>query len=221
MSDFGKIKKIEKTLKKALIFPSKFVIITPVLFVKNGTMSLMKRLVLLQYNVVFNTNTVLKNKLPCFDGRDAQVTEQQEAYIIYDSILPEAMKKTARAKSLLAKGEAKNINEAVKMVGISRSVFYKYKDGIFPFYRQETNRVVTFSIKMNHKAGILMSVLNVLATSNCNISTINQDIPLSGMAVATITAEISECTMTLGTLLSSILKLDGVISAEIIGDIAG
>lgn len=221
MSDFGKIKKIEKILKKALIFPSKFVIITPVLFVKNGTMSLIKRLVLLQYNVVFNTNTVLKNKLPCFDGRDAQVTEQQEAYIIYDSILPEAMKKTALAKSLLAKGEAKNINEAVKMVGISRSVFYKYKDGIFPFYRQETNRVVTFSIKMNHKAGILMSVLNVLATSNCNISTINQDIPLSGMAVATITAEISECTMTLGTLLSSILKLDGVISAEIIGDIAG
>ena len=58
LSDFGKIKKIEKTLKKALIFPSKFVIITPVLFVKNGTMSLIKRLVLLQYNVVFNTNTV-------------------------------------------------------------------------------------------------------------------------------------------------------------------
>ncbi len=149
------------------------------------------------------------------------MAKQQEAYIIYDSILPDAMRKTAQAKALLAKGEAKSINEAVKMVGISRSVFYKYKDGIFPFYRQETNRVVTFSIKMNHKAGILMSVLNVLATSNCNINTINQDIPLSGMAVATITAEISDCTMTLGELVSSLLQLNGVINAEIIGDIAG
>ncbi|MGI5824867.1 MAG: ACT domain-containing protein [Bacillota bacterium] len=149
------------------------------------------------------------------------MAEQQEAYIIYDSILPEAMKKTAQAKALLAKGEAKSINEAVQLVGISRSVFYKYKDGIFPFYRQETNRVVTFSIKMNHKAGILMSVLNVLAASNCNINTINQDIPLSGMAVATITAEISDSTMTLGGLISAFLKLDGVISAETIGDVAG
>lgn len=149
------------------------------------------------------------------------MSEQQEAYIIYDNILPEAMKKTAQAKALLVKGEAKSINEAVKMVGISRSVFYKYKDGIFPFYRQETSRVVTFNIKMEHKAGILMSVLNVLATSNCNINTINQDIPLAGMAAATITAEISESTLSLGSLVSALLNLNGVINAEIIGDIAG
>ena len=148
------------------------------------------------------------------------MAEHKEAYIIYDSILPEAIKKTAHAKALLAKGEAKNINEAVQMVGISRSVFYKYKDGIFPFYRQEKAQVATFNIRMENRAGRLMSVLNVLASHHCNIHTINQDIPLAGIAAATITAEVSESDATLGELLAEMNQLDGIIKAELIGEIS-
>ena len=48
----------------------------------------------------------------------------REAYIIYEDILPEAIKRTAHAKQLLARGEARNINEAVKMAYIGRSVFF-------------------------------------------------------------------------------------------------
>ena len=147
------------------------------------------------------------------------MTKHQEAYIIYDSILPDAIRKTALAKAMLARGECKSINEAAAKAEISRSVFYKYKDGIFPFYRQEKNRVVTFSFKLENKTGTLMSVLNVLAANLCNINTINQDIPLAGTAVATITAEISESMLTLHELLAEITALPGVISAEIIGDI--
>ncbi|MFR4402194.1 MAG: ACT domain-containing protein, partial [Peptococcus niger] len=55
-------------------------------------------------------------------------------YIVDERILPEAILKTAQTKELLAKFPALTINEAVKQIGISRSAFYKYRDGVFPFY---------------------------------------------------------------------------------------
>ena len=144
-----------------------------------------------------------------------------EAYIIYEDILPEAIKRTAHAKQLLARGEARNINEAVKMADISRSVFYKYKDGIFPFYQQETYRVVVLSIRMDNSPGRLMAVLAVLADNHCNIHTLNQDMPLAGVAAATITMEVSESQLSLGGLLAQIQELPGIISATYIGELAG
>lgn len=145
----------------------------------------------------------------------------REAYIIYEDILPEAIKRTAHAKQLLARGEARNINEAVKMADISRSVFYKYKDGIFPFYQQETYRVVVLSIRMDNSPGRLMAVLAVLADNQCNIHTLNQDMPLAGVAAATITMEVSESQLSLGGLLAQIQELPGIISATYIGELAG
>lgn len=149
------------------------------------------------------------------------MTENREAYIIYDDILPEAIKKTALAKQLLARGEAASINEAVKMADISRSVFYKYKDGIFPFYQQETYRVVALSIRMDNSPGRLMAVLAVLADNHCNIHTLNQDMPLAGIAAATITMEVSESDLSLGELLVRLQELPGIISAGYIGELAG
>ena len=32
-------------------------------------------------------------------------------------------------------GEAANTSEAVKLAGISRSVYYKYKDAVFPYIK--------------------------------------------------------------------------------------
>jgi chorismate mutase len=148
------------------------------------------------------------------------MNKNREAYIIYEDILPEAIKKTAHAKQLLARGEAKNINEAVKLADISRSVFYKYKDGIFPFYQQETYRVVVLNLRMDNSPGRLMAVLAVLADNHCNIHTLNQDMPLAGVAAATITMEVSESDLSLGGLLEKIQSLPGILSATYIGELA-
>ena len=53
-----------------------------------------------------------------------------KSYIVSKEILPEAIIKTAQAKELLLRGEALTVNEAVDKVGISRSAFYKYRDGV-------------------------------------------------------------------------------------------
>ena len=49
-------------------------------------------------------------------------------YLIVDKkILPEYFEKVVEASRLLAEGEAPDISEAVRKVGISRSTYYKYK----------------------------------------------------------------------------------------------
>lgn len=148
------------------------------------------------------------------------MSKNREAYIIYDDILPDAIRRTALAKQLLARHEAHSVNEAVKMANISRSVFYKYKDGIFPFYQQETYRVVVLNIRMDNSPGRLMAVLAILADNHCNIHTLNQDMPLAGIAAATITMEVSESELSLGALLEKIQQTPGILQAEYIGELA-
>ena len=48
--------------------------------------------------------------------------------IIHKSILPEYYEKVLEARHLLEEGKAKDVSQAVKEVGISRSTYYKYKD---------------------------------------------------------------------------------------------
>lgn len=67
---------------------------------------------------------------------------KERYYLVREDILPESVLKTLEAKLLLAQGEVKTVHEAVDKVGLSRSAFYKYKDGIFQLNRvqQETTR---------------------------------------------------------------------------------
>jgi len=47
--------------------------------------------------------------------------------LIHKSILPDYYDKVIEARRMLESGEAKDVSQAVRLVGISRSTFYKYK----------------------------------------------------------------------------------------------
>ncbi|MFZ3172234.1 MAG: ACT domain-containing protein [Carboxydocellales bacterium] len=132
-------------------------------------------------------------------------------------ILPEAILKTAQVKELLARGEAATVNEAVEKVELSRSAFYKYKDGVFPFFEASQGRIITLSLLLEHKTGVLSTVLNTIAQVSGNILTINQSLPLQGMATATISLETAQLVEGLDTLMSSIEAIDGVKSVDLVG----
>ncbi len=53
-------------------------------------------------------------------------------YIVNERSLPEIFKKVIEVKENIELGNAKDISEAIKLVGISRSTYYKYKDDVFP-----------------------------------------------------------------------------------------
>lgn len=132
-------------------------------------------------------------------------------------ILPEAIRKTAQVKELLARGEAATINEAVEKVELSRSAFYKYKDGVFPFFEAGRGRIITLNLLLEHKSGVLSTVLNTIARVSGNILTINQSLPLQGMANATISLETNQMVEGLETLMSSMEAIDGVKNVELVG----
>ncbi len=143
--------------------------------------------------------------------------DTRKLYIVVGDILPDAIRKTALAKELLARGEAETVNEAVEQAGISRSAFYKYKEGVFPFYRAVHNRIVTISLLLDHRSGVLSTVLNTVAAEQGNILTINQGLPLQGMANAAISIDTAGMAVPVDTLLNALSLIKGVKRVEIIG----
>ena len=137
-------------------------------------------------------------------------------YLVAADTLPEVFLKVSEAKELLETGDAKTVAEAVAAVGLSRSAFYKYKDKITPFLDMKSGRIITFSLNLRNKPGVLSSVLSIFANSGANILTINQSIPVSGSAAVTISAEVSSMEFTPEELIIRAKKLDGLRKIEIL-----
>ena len=130
--------------------------------------------------------------------------------------MPEVFLKVAEAKRLLDTGEETTVNRAARAVGISRSAFYKYKDAVHPFNDMLHGRIVTFQILLKDEPGILSNTLNVFAGTGVNILTINQNIPVNGCAVVTMTAETSALQDSLEGVLDSLSAGPGVVKCEIL-----
>nr|WP_145163056.1 ACT domain-containing protein [Paenibacillus terrae] len=142
---------------------------------------------------------------------------KERYYLVREDILPEAVVKTMQVKQLLAAGDAKTVHEAVEQVGLSRSAFYKYKDGIHLINQLERERIVTISIDMEHRAGMLSKVLSTVAGYGGNVLTIHQSIPLQGMANVVISVEVTRLGDELGDMLEGVRDVAGVKRANLIG----
>ncbi len=137
-------------------------------------------------------------------------------YIVDAEALPEIFRKVVEARRLLDTGEAETVNQAVRITGISRSAFYKYKDAVRPFQDMLHGRIVTFQMMLKDQPGILSQVLNLFADSGANILTINQGLPVNGCAVVTVNAETSGLQGTLQELLARMDQAEGVLRGEIL-----
>ena len=71
-------------------------------------------------------------------------------------------------------------------------------------------------MNLDHTRGLLSSVLNSIATEGANILTINQTIPINGIANVTVTIETNEMQGELSRLMTRIEALQGVQSLKII-----
>lgn len=145
------------------------------------------------------------------------MTQKSVFYLVREEILPEAIKKTIKVKELLKKGEVRTINEAVEKMELSRSAYYKYKDFVFPFYEASKEKIVTLALLLEHKQGVLSRVLNTIANDRASVLTINQGIPLQGVANATISLETVDLVIDLEALLDKLRMIDGVKRLEVLG----
>ena len=140
----------------------------------------------------------------------------EKFYVISSDVLPKVLKKVIQTKENLTEGRAKDITEAVKQTGISRSTYYKYKDSIFPAENVVSSKKITLVILLSHQAGTLSKVLDCIAFNKGNILTINQDIPINKAANVTITLDISNLKKDLKHLVKTLRALSNVISVKIL-----
>ena len=147
------------------------------------------------------------------------MSEKTVFYLVSENILPEAIKKTIKVKELLKRGDVNTINEAVESMDLSRSAYYKYKDYVFPFFEASRQKIITISVLLDHQTGVLSRVLNSVAVDGGSVITINQGIPLQGVANVTISLETEGLLIDSEALLDKLRMIPGVKRLEVLGQI--
>jgi chorismate mutase len=141
----------------------------------------------------------------------------QSKYLLVDkTILPDCYEKVIEARNLVTSGRVKDVSEAVKAVGISRSTYYKYKDYVFVTNTDTECRKAVISFSLSHKAGVLGEVLGVLSRLQANILTITQNMPVNSRAHVVLSMDISHMTCDIDTTIITLNRMDGVSNTKLI-----
>ena len=114
--------------------------------------------------------------------------------VVETEALPQVFSQVIMAKQMLESGEVESLTAAAKQAGISRSAFYKYKDSVFVYDRQAADSVVSFHLELKDVPGVLSAVLAEISSHGGNILTINQNLPVSGVAPVSLTVALSDVT---------------------------
>ncbi len=141
--------------------------------------------------------------------------EDKQRFLIVDAtVLPAVFMRVQNAKQLLENGKATNISQAAKMAGISRSVLYKYRDAVFPYENNISGRIINYYVLLKDKPGMLSDVITEIYRCGANILTINQNIPVDGVASISISLSLEATNTSDMELLANIKKLKGVVEAR-------
>jgi len=129
--------------------------------------------------------------------------------LVEAGVLPQVFLRVVEAKELLASGGAKNISEAAKQVGLSRSAFYKYKDSIFD--AQDGRDVLTVNATLRDETGALQNLLAGISAAGASIVTINQATPENGAAQVAVSIRTGGMQGTLEDMLSQLRRQPAVV----------
>ncbi len=141
----------------------------------------------------------------------------ENQYLIIDrSILPAYYDKVIEARSLVENGRAKDVSEAARMVGISRSTYYKYKDYVFAPNQDTLGRKAVVAFNLVHRAGALSEVLKILSDFGANILTITQNLPINGKAHVLLSFDTATLSCDVTMLLGKIGAVKGVSGTKLI-----
>ena len=136
--------------------------------------------------------------------------------IIHKSILPEYYEKVMEARRLMESGKVKEVSQAVKQVGISRSTYYKYKDFIFEPSDLNQGRKAVISVMLTHEPGVLSALLSKISAHGASVFAITQSPPIHSVASVTITLDVSSMPGSVNELIDEIGNIPGVDNPRIL-----
>lgn len=136
--------------------------------------------------------------------------------VVDASVLPDVISKVLKVKELIANKEEKSSASACKRVGISRSAYYKYKDCVFSYEDKLTQRIMNLHAVLQDKAGVLSNVLLALYDLDANILTVNQNIPVDGVATVNFSIRLCGELQSPVLLKQQLMQIDGVVDIKIL-----
>ena len=142
--------------------------------------------------------------------------EHSKLVVVEASVLPDVISKVLEVKRLLASQEEKSSAAACKRVGISRSAYYKYKDCVFSYEDKLTQRIINLQLTLRDEAGVLSSVLQMLYAQSANVLTVNQSIPIDGVAGVTISIKMGEEVQNPHEMEEKLRTVEGVVAIKIL-----
>jgi chorismate mutase len=134
--------------------------------------------------------------------------------LVHRSILPASFPKIIEAREKIAHDNV-SVSEACKAAGISRSVFYKYKDKVF-LPSGSVSKKAILSLKTEDCPGVLSSILLVISQSHANVLTISQDMPIQGLAYIHLMINVKGLLIGMDKLLEELGALDHVKKVEVL-----
>ena len=113
-------------------------------------------------------------------------------------------------------GKVREVSQAVKEVGISRSTYYKYKDFIFEPSDLSQGRKAVISVMLRHEPGILSALLSKISAAGASVFAITQSPPIHSAASVTITLDISSMSCSVKELINDIGNISGAENPRIL-----
>ncbi len=136
--------------------------------------------------------------------------------LVRKEILPAYYEKVLRARKLLDTGEARDVSQAARMAGISRSTFYKYKDDIFEPNELSVGRNAVISLMLAHRPGVLNALLSKVTECGGNVLSISQSLPIKGAASVTLSLDMGSLSVSPEALLDLLRSSPGVQSLRLL-----
>ena len=139
--------------------------------------------------------------------------------LVKTAALPAVFAKVAQAKLLLSTGRVKSSSEAVRLCGLSRSAYYKYRDCVFSVGDQGAENVINLSAVLENRSGVLSAFIGALCAAGANILTINQGLPAMGVASVTVSYRRGAAAGE-DALLADLKRVKGVVSvSRVLGEL--
>lgn len=133
------------------------------------------------------------------------------SYILIDyNMAPDVFKKVIEVKKMLASGKLKSVGKALDSVGLSRTAFYKYKNHVFSSADERDDNIATLAFTLEDVTGVLSEILLCLANNKISVLTINQNIPVNGIANVTISLRLNKESLAFEKVEAELKQINGV-----------
>lgn len=143
------------------------------------------------------------------------VEKSKGLVVVDESVLPEVIVKVLRAKELRAASQQMSSSEACRIVGISRSAYYKYKDSVFRYEEQSQENIFSLGLLLKDRQGVLSAVIAKLYEQGLNIIKINQNAPVDSVASVSISVRRDQGSCDSEKLRDALGRIDGVIEVRL------